>query len=188
MKRDGNPKGSKEQAALAIPGEPDFLVIGKIFRPHGIRGEMRMEVLTDFPERLQKGMTIYFGENHSPQVLRSLRWHRDALIMAIEAINDPESAGGLRNQLVYVRSDDRPPLPEGEYYHHQILGLKVKTIDDRFLGVLVQILETGANDVFIIRQEQGSEILIPAIPDVICKIDLQEGEIIVNLLPGLLPE
>src|SRR4030067_3247840 len=105
--------------------------------------------------------------------------------MANETINNPESAGALRNQLVYVRSDDRPPLPEGEYYHHQILGLKVKTIDDRFLGNLVQILETGANDVFIIRQEQGSEILIPAIPDVICKIDLQEGEIIVNLLPGL---
>ena len=188
MNRNGILKASKERAGLPVKGELDFLVVGKIFRPHGIRGEMLMQVLTDFPDRLQEGVTIYLGENHSPQVIRSLRWHRNALIVAIESTIDPESVGALRNQLVYVRSDDRPPLPAGEYYHHQILGLKVKTIDDRFLGDLVQILETGANDVFIVRQEQGSEILIPAIPDVICKIDLQEGEIIVNLLPGLLPE
>jgi 16S rRNA processing protein RimM len=170
------------------PGEPAFLVVGKLHRPHGLRGEMVFEIYTDFPERLEPGVSVYVGENHQPLRIRSRRPSHTTLLLAFEGFKDPESAGELRNQLVYVRADDRPPLPEGEYYHHQLLGLQVVSDEGRELGKLTQILDTGANDVYVVRSTSGAEILLPALASVIMDIDLEAGKMLVHLLPGLLPE
>jgi 16S rRNA processing protein RimM len=179
----------QEPAGSPLPGEPVFLVVGKLHRAHGVRGEVILEVITDFPERLHSGVTVYVGDEHRSERIRSSRTHSEGMLVAFDAYSDPESASGLRNQLVYVRADDRPPLPEGEYYHHQLIGLKVITDEGRMLGRLKQILDnTGANDVYVLQPEQGREILLPAIADVIRKIDLSRGEIQVHLLPGLLEE
>jgi 16S rRNA processing protein RimM len=148
---------------------------------------MTMEILTDFPERLRQGVTLYIGEEQVPQQLSKVRQHANGLLVSFKDISTPEAAGELRNQLVYVRSADRPSLPEGEYYHHQIIGLQVRTQQGEFLGTVIEILETGANDVFVIRPENGPEILIPDTDEVILKIDLPKGQMVINLLPGLLP-
>jgi len=110
------------------------------------------------------------------------------LLINFNEYKDPESAAVLRNQLVYVRADDRPALPEGEYYLHQLLGLQVISEEGQVLGKLVQILETGANDVYIVRPETGAEVLLPAIPDVIKRVELDAGRMVIHLLPGLLTE
>ena len=165
---------------------PAFLVVGKLRRPHGLRGEMQMDVITDFPERLRSGVTVFVGEDHQPYQIHTRRRHGDALLIAFQEYTDPESAGVLRNQYVYVRTEDRPALPEGEYYHHQLLGLQVISDSGARLGILRQILETGANDVYLVRPEQGRDILLPAIESVILAIDLKKGEMLVHLLPGLL--
>jgi 16S rRNA processing protein RimM len=102
-------------------------------------------------------------------------------------VHDRESAGLLRNSLVYVRADEIPALPEGEYYHHQILGLRVVSDQGQMLGTVVEILETGANDVVVIRPEVGREILVPLVNDFILRIDLQAGVLHVRLVEGLLP-
>ena len=170
------------------PGEPAFLVVGKLQRPHGLRGEIIMEVITDFPERLRTGVTVYVGEAHQPQRIRGRRIHGKGLLVAFDSVSDPEAAGQFRNQLVYVRSDDRPSLPEGEYYHHQLLGLSVESDEGQVLGRLEQILGTGANDVYIVRPEEGPEILLPATDEVILEVNLEQGKVKVHLLPGLLPE
>jgi 16S rRNA processing protein RimM len=99
---------------------------------------------------------------------------------------NPESVGELRNQWVYVTTEDRPALPEGEFYYHQLLGLEIVSDEGRNLGRITGILETGANDVYIVRSTNGHELLLPAIKPVILDIDLQLGKIIVHLLPGLL--
>jgi 16S rRNA processing protein RimM len=177
-----------QPAGSPPPGEPVFLVVGKLQRPHGLRGEVIMEVITDFPERLRSGVTVYVGEAHQPQRIRSRRWHDRALLLAFDSCLDSESVGQFRNQLVCVRADDRPALPEGEYYHHQILGLSVVSDTGQALGRLVQILSTGANDVYIVRPEAGPEVLLPVTEEVILRVDLERGEILVHLLPGLLPE
>lgn len=169
-------------------GEPVFLAVGKLHRPHGINGEIIMEVLTDFPERLTTGMTLYAGKEHMPVRLRSRRWHNQNLLVSFEGYTNPEEVSGLVNQYVEVHASDRPPLPEGEYYHHQLLGLQVVDENGIQLGRLKQILETGANDVYIVQPEQGKEILLPAIDSVLRSIDLAQGRIIVHLLPGLLPD
>lgn len=158
-------------------GEPVFLAIGKLQKPHGLRGELQMVVLTDFPERIVHGKAVYCGESHVPQIIRSVRNHNIGLLVAFEGYESPESAGELSNQNVYVRADELPSLPEGEYYHHQLLGLSVVDQNGIPLGTLVEILETGANDVYIVEKADGSELLLPAIDQVILAVDLNAKKI-----------
>ncbi len=172
----------------SAPGEPVFLVVGKLRRPHGLQGEMTMQVITDFPGRLRPGKIVFVGNEHIQHTIRSRRRYANDLLIALEGCDTPEEAGELRNQFVYVRSDMIPDLPEDEYYHHQLLGLQVVSDEGQALGILVQILETGANDVYIVRPERGAEILLPAIDSVILQVDLAQGEMKVHVLPGLLPE
>lgn len=167
-------------------GEPVFLVVGKFRRSHGVVGEMLMEPITDFPERLQAGVTVYVGQKHQSHQIQSCRQSGSFLLIRLVGYDTPEEAGELRNQLVYVRADDRPPLPEGEYYHHQIIGLRVITEEGRFLGVIREILNNPANDVYIVQPETGREILLPALKSVILSVDLAKGEMLIHLLPGII--
>jgi 16S rRNA processing protein RimM len=110
------------------------------------------------------------------------------LLVAFEGYPGREQVAVLRNQLVQVRADDRPLLPEGEYYHHQLIGLQVLDEAGNILGKLVEILVTGANDVYVVRGPAGEEILLPAIESVILDVNLERGLMKVYLLPGILPE
>jgi 16S rRNA processing protein RimM len=172
------PAGSSDQ------GEPAFLVIGKIRRPHGVRGEVLMEIYTDFPERIQPGGVVYLGEQAKQHLIASRRSHRDGLLIRFEGYTTPEAAAELRHQLVYVRTADRPPLEEGEYYHHQILGMAVYDENQALIGWVREILSTGANDVLVIRNEQGNEQLIPFADEWIQEVDLSQKKLSVNLLQG----
>ncbi len=87
---------------------------------------------------------------------------------------------------IRIPFDEADPLPAGEYYYWQILGLRVRTIEGEYLGEVSQILETGANDVYIVRTDDGEDLLIPAIRSVIQKIDLEHGVIEIEVIPGLL--
>lgn len=181
--------GETDQPAGSPPtGEPVFLVVGKLRRTHGLGGEMIMDVITDFPERLRPGVQVYVGEDYRPVKIRSRRGYAKGMLVAFEDYHDSESAAILRNSLVFVRTDDRPPLPEGEYYHHQLLGLKVVTDDGHDLGFLSQILDTGANEVYVVRPPHGREILLPAIESVILSINLKQGQMLIHAIPGLLTE
>ncbi len=147
-----------------------------------------MEVMTDFPERLKPGVTFFLGEEHRPIQLAAIRQHNKGLLVSLDGYQNREEVGVLRNQILFVRADDRPPLPEGEYYHHQLLGLQVVTEEGEALGVLAEIMETSANEIFVVRPESGKDILIPDIEEVVLEIDLESRKIVVRLLPGLLPE
>jgi 16S rRNA processing protein RimM len=97
------------------------------------------------------------------------------MLINFEGVTQREDASLLRNTVLYIRSDELPLLPEGDYYHHQIIGLKVISEDNDVLGVVAEILETGANDVCVVRQEGGGEILLPVTDEVILEIDLNGG-------------
>ncbi len=165
--RTGSPQG----------GEPVFLVIGKLRRSHGLTGDVIMDVYTDFPERLSVGKTLLIGESRRPLVIRSLRPKDKELIIAFEGYTNPESTADLRNQLVYVSSAELPTLPAGEYYHHQVVGLRVVNKDGSEIGILDDILETRANDVYVVKAADGKEILIPAVDEFILEINLAQGVI-----------
>lgn len=171
------------------PGAPAFLAVGKLRRPHGVKGEAIMDVLTDFPERLQVGVLLYAGESHLPLRIRSIRPHDKVFLVAFEGLFTPETVGEHRNQILYVPAADRPALPQGEYYHHELLGLRVIDETGQFLGVITSILETGgANDVYLVASQENRELLLPDIKEVVLSIDLKSGEMRVHLLPGLLPD
>lgn len=169
-------------------GEPVFLVIGKLRKPHGLRGELLMEVLTDFPERFRPGMRVYVGSSYRPMLINNLRWHRSALLITFRGYNTRDQVDDLRNQMVHVHAKDIHPLPEGEFYRHQILGMRVFSDSGEQLGTVTDILETGANDVCVVRPESGPEILLPVIESVILDIDMAMDKMVVHLLPGLIPE
>jgi 16S rRNA processing protein RimM len=181
---------SASDQSLSSPDDrqPLYLVIGKLRRPHGVHGEMLMDVITDFPERIKAGITVFVGQQYQQQIIHSVRQNAGTLLVTLEGFNTPEEVGTLRNAYLYVPTADRPPLPEGEYYHHQLIGLPVVTDEGQKLGVLAEILENAANDIYVVRPDLGPEILLPAIDTVILDIDLQQGEIRVHLLEGLLPE
>ena len=187
MSHSGNDPEATVAAGSPGAGEPVFLVVGKLRRPHGGKGEMLMEVLTDFPERLRPGVTLYLETADDTLLLRSVRPHKDGLLVAFKDCDTPEAAGEFRNRLVSVKRASRPPLPEGEYYHHQVIGLRVRTVSGQVLGQAIEILSTGAHDVLVVRGESGPEILIPLVEPFLQEIDLAQGEISVSLIPGMLP-
>lgn len=176
---------ASSNAPLSEQDEPIYLAVGQLRHPHGVQGEMLMAVLTDFPERLRPGKRLLVGEQREEIILRSARTHARGLLVSFQGYDSPESVGRFRNQYVFVKAAEVPPLPEGEYYHHQLIGLRVIAEDDQPLGILTEILETGANDVYVVKDENGSELLLPSIPTVVLKVDLGRGEMRVHLLPGL---
>jgi 16S rRNA processing protein RimM len=108
--------------------------------------------------------------------------------MTFEGYSTPEEVSKFRNQTIFVKSEDRPALANGEYYHHQLIGLQVITHEGTPLGMVTEILETGASDVLVIRSDTGVETLIPMVEAFIQAIDLDKGEITVHLIPGMLSE
>jgi len=187
MSRTGDNPETNVTAGSPGAGEPAFLVVGKLRRPHGVKGEMLMEVRTDFPERLRPGVTLYLEPEYSQLVLRSVRTHNNGLLVAFEGCDTPEQAGEFRNHLVAVETATRPKLPEGEYYHHQLIGLQVNTSTGQALGRVTEILATGAHDVLVVRGETGPEILIPLVDAFLREVNLAQGVMIVSLIPGMLP-
>jgi 16S rRNA processing protein RimM len=172
-------------------GEPVvYLVVGTLRRSHGIRGDMLLDVLTDFPERLKPGTFVYLGEEKRPIKITRRRPHNEGLLLGFEGVNTAEQCARYRTLLVYVPMEDRPPLPEGEYYHHQILGLTVVDEHGTTLGTIREIIETGANDVYVVLNDQtpAREILIPALKQVLLDVNLENRTMRVHLLPGLVDD
>jgi 16S rRNA processing protein RimM len=166
-------------------GEPVYLTVAFIRRPHGVQGEMVMDLHTDFPERMKSGRKLLIGEEHLPHTLTSVRPHQAGLLVKFKGIDTPEQAGKFRNQWVYIKASEAAKLPEGKIYQHQLIGFQVVDENDQPLGKLVEILETGANNVYVVRDESGQEILLPAIPPVILETDPGRRLMRVHVLEGL---
>ena len=166
-------------------GEPVYLVIGFLRRPHGLRGEIVMDLHTDFPERLKRGRKLLVSEEHTAMVVEGIREHQNGVLVKFNGVDTPEDAGKLRNTWVYVKAIEAPPLPEGQIYQHELFGFQVVEENGNLLGELVEIIETGANDVYVVRNDLGKEILLPAIPSVILNLDTDRRLMRVHLLEGL---
>lgn len=177
--------GKDDVTTGSLSSEPVYLAVGMLRKPHGLRGDLLLEIYTDFPERLKPGSQIFAGDKHKPLKITRRRPHNDGLILGFEGISTAEEAGKYRATVVYVLSADRPTLPEGEYYHHEIIGLTVLDEAGTTLGELSEIIVTGANDVYVVTPPEGNDILLPALKEVILAVDLAAKTMKVHLLPGL---
>jgi 16S rRNA processing protein RimM len=179
---------SEEPAGSPAAGEPVFLAVGKVRRPHGVAGDVLVEIYTDYPGRLKPKMMVYVGRNYLPLTISRQRFHNAGVLLAFEGYYTPEQAGRFRNEILFIKRDNTEELPEGEYYFHQLLGLSVFDETGEPLGEMTEILETGANDVYVVTNSDGREILLPAIEEVILEVDLVSLSMKVHLLPGLLDD
>ena len=163
-----------------------FIAIGQISSVFGVHGEVKVSLHTDFPERFTKLPLIYLGPEARPVQVVGARPHQGAMLVRLEGCNDRTAAEALRGLWIQIPEADVVPLQEGEQYVFKLIGIRVRTTDGRDLGVITEILATGANDVFVVQDEKGSEVLIPYISDVIASEQIELGEIIVHPVPGLL--
>jgi 16S rRNA processing protein RimM len=176
---------------MSVP-PPSYLLIGEILRPHGVAGELRMRVLTAYPERLPDLTTIFLSNNPAataatPYPLKKVRMHQGYALLTLEGIQDRDQADRLRQLYVMVPLDDAIPLEAGEHYIYQLIGLQVRTEQGEVLGELTEVLDTRANDVYVVKSEQYGEVLIPVTPDTILETNIHEKFMIVRLPEGLLP-
>jgi 16S rRNA processing protein RimM len=165
------------------PVPPESLIVGRILAPWGIRGEVKVEVVTDFPERFAPQKVVYL--NTRPLEIESCRPHKQQLVVKLATIDSVEDAEKLRGQDLTIPRSELSRLPEGQYYTFQIIGLKVVTTEGELLGHITEIMTTGSNDVYIVEGKRG-EILIPAIEDVVKSIDLKKGKVVIEAIKGLL--
>jgi len=172
------------KAGSVSKAEPAFVLIGRLQRVHGVRGEIAMRVLTDFPQRLRLGRKVFLGPEHKQYTLSAVRTKAPLLLLSFEGVESREAAQMLTNLDVFSAVRELPALPEGSFYHHQLIGLQVFE-EAVLLGEISEVLETGANDVFVVREEGGGELLLPNIPSVILMVDLEKRRMNVHILEGL---
>lgn len=152
----------------------ELVAIGVIEKPFGVRGEMRVRSLSDVPGRFE-GLTRVTLEAPSGAMkeatIRSVRGMRGSYLVAMDLCATPEEAAMFRGWTVKIPQGSAPPLPQGQYYQYELIGLSVQDEAGRRMGTLVEILETPGNHVLVVRGDQG-EILIPATKDVVAGVDM----------------
>ena len=167
--------------------ETDWVTIGQVVALFGIHGELKVRLLTDIPNRFAELKTVYVGANHTPHTIQNVRPHKgEIVVLKLSGIDNANAAEPLRNQELSIPLSELAPLPPGSYYQHDIIGLQVLTLDGQEIGQIVEIIVTGSNDVYSIKNPEGSQVLIPAIKDVIKHIDLNHRTMHIDPLPGLL--
>ncbi|MGD6793702.1 ribosome maturation factor RimM [Metabacillus indicus] len=167
--------------------------VGKIVNTHGVKGEVRVLSTTDFPEeRYKAGNVLYLfkeGQTAPDEVtVKSHRFHKTFNLLTFEdhpSINDVEK---YKNSVIKVPESQLADLEEGEYYFHEIIGCIVLTDEGAEIGTVKEILETGANDVWIIKRKGKKDALIPFIDDVVKEINPEEKRIVISLMEGLIEE
>ena len=173
-------RGSGDQN---LSPEPDFLVVARVLRAWGIRGDLKIQPFTDRPGDFARLKQVYIGPPPQGYAVQSFRPHQGSWLLHLVGVDSRRAAEALHGQIIMIEREQRA-LDHDEYYADQIIGLKVKTIDGDDLGVITEIIATGVHDVYVVKRDQG-EVLLPARSEVVHSIDLDAGVMIVELLPGL---
>ena len=188
----GGPRSARPPAAEGPSQEKTggLVDVGRITGVHGIAGEIKVESLTDFPERFNPGSCLLLelpDGGRGKTTIQTSRVHKGRFLLTLDGIADRTAAESLRGGVLKIAEEEIKKLPAGEYYRFQLQGLTVVTDEDRELGQIVEIMATGSNLVLVVRGE-GGEILLPYIDDVVLAVDIEAGRMTVHLLEGLLPE
>ncbi len=169
----------------------EFFNVGKIVNTHGIKGELKVLVTSDFADmRLKKGaiVTAFSPDGTERRTLEidSVRIHKNMFLLTIKGIENMNDAERLKQWTVKIERSQLHRLPEGEYYFHEIIGCKVVTEDNESLGEIITVLTPGANHVWVVQMQNKKEILLPVIDDVILNVDVIAKQVTVRLMEGLI--
>ncbi|MBR2737430.1 MAG: 16S rRNA processing protein RimM [Lachnospiraceae bacterium] len=185
----------------------DFLRVGVVTTTHGVRGEMKVYPTTDDPKRFLDLEKVFVDEPEGPKgtkeqpgkgpkapvktvrrerAVEGVKFFKNLVILKLAGIDDMDAAAKLRGAELYVSREDAVPLEEGEYYIADLLGMEVVSDEGVKLGFVKDVLETGANDVYIVQRPKGKPLLLPAIPECVLDIDVGQGMMRVHIMEGLL--
>jgi 16S rRNA processing protein RimM len=172
---------------------PDgFLAVGHVVGAHGLRGELKVTPYTDFPERFAPGSSLRLGTDLEEVTIAAAREHKGNLLVLLEEIADRSEAEACRDLWLFVAEAEAGTLDEGSYWIHDIVGMVIATETGQELGRITDVMTTGANDVYLVRPapgvNQGRELLLPAIADVVLQVDVPNKRMVVRIPDGLLEE
>ena len=167
--------------------EKILITVGMVSKPHGLNGALKVMPITDFPERFLDRQKILVQVKNKVDLMKitNASLHKSFLIMQLEGIDSIEKAEPLRGAYLKIPEAELEPLNDDEFYIFQLIDMEVKDIQGNYIGKLVNVIETGANDVYIVKNRDNKEILIPALKKVVKKIDIEAKEMTVELLPEL---
>lgn len=171
------------------PATPDTtILIGQIVAAFGVRGQVKMKAITAQVDHLRRRIrTLYLGPKLQAYTLKSLIEHKPGLlILTLGGVTTREAAEGLRGQEVAILEREAAPLEEGEYFIHELYGLAVVSDAGETIGTVREVIETGANEVLVVKRDGKPDGLIPMIHDVVQALDFAGGRVVVHLMPGLL--
>ena len=179
--RRGNPAGAGGETDAQ-----DWVAVGEVAAPFGMHGELKVRPLTDFPERFACTATLYAGEDHTPYAVEAARIHGAQVVLRLAGIASVEAAEALRGETLWIPAAELMPLPQDSYYLHDLVGLRVRHVDGRVLGIVGDVLTGVGNDLLVVRDPQtGAETLLPAVKEFIKRVDVAGGELLVEPVSGL---
>ncbi len=187
---EGSPDKAKSERKRENTAGEELVAVGKIVRARGIRGEVVVIPLTDFPERFEARASILIelpaSETATEYEIAAVRANKSQLLLQFKGVETRDEAEKLVGAYLCVRQDEVVELPADNYYQFELVGMTVVTEDGVTLGELVEVMPFPANDVW--RVEGKNEILIPAIKEVVRNVDREAGKITIFPMPGLIPE
>lgn len=169
--------------------EEKMYIIGEIVNTHGVKGEVRIKQITDFDERFDAGSTVYLknkANEYSALTIATSRLHKNLFLVRFEQYSTLDEVEKLKGLSLYIKEDQLTELSPGEFYYHEIIGCTVYSTEDELIGKVDSILAPGANDVWVVKTEDGKEHLIPYIADVVKEVDVGNKRITIEIMEGLL--
>jgi 16S rRNA processing protein RimM len=169
--------------------DPDWLLIGEVVGVFGVHGELKVRPATDFPERFLTTPTLYIGERHVPTSVAAARVLPKQVLVTLTGVTDATAAAKYRGALLYVPLSEAVALPPNQYYLHDVIGLRAERPDGTPLGTISDIYTGPGNDIFAVREAgTGREVLVPAVAEMIKRVDVAAGVVVMDPIPGLFDE
>lgn len=164
------------------------LEVGQIVNTFGIKGEVKVTPFTNDMKRFDDLKKVYVTSKKDSKLYKveNVRYHKNMVLLKLEGINNPEDAEMLKNSYLEIDREDAIPLEEGAYFIADLIGLEVYSDEGNLLGKVEDIYNTGSNDIYVVKDELGKQILLPGIKDVIKDVQIENAKIIVHLIPGLI--
>ncbi|MEO7002232.1 MAG: ribosome maturation factor RimM [Ktedonobacterales bacterium] len=174
-------------AARVVASE--WALIGVVSGVFGVKGVLKVHPENNLPEHFVRLKTVYLGADHIPYQVVSVSEHKRQLLLHLVGVGSPTDAARLRGRQVFIPAIELPPLPPDQFYVHDLIGLRVRHVNGQPLGVISDVLATGASDIYVVRNETtGAEVMLPAVKEFVAVIDLTAGEVRVTPIPGLFDE
>jgi 16S rRNA processing protein RimM len=185
MTAESDPKTSERPRGAA----DDWVAVGLVVGGFGVRGELKVESLTDVPDRFNRLTTIYVGDAHVPHRVAGARSHKQLILLTLDGVHDLTAAERLRGQRLWIPLAEIAPLPTDSYYIHDLIGLRVQHVNGTPLGRVADVIAGSAGDLLLVRETPGGgDVLLPAVKEFIKSVDLAAGRVVVAPIPGLFDE